>query len=434
MSNKSLTVCGTGDSLFLQEFPEEYHSGISPVADFINSCGLKITNLETNFSDFEYFAGAYSGGTWLNTRRECLPELLRYGFNCFGTANNHCMDYAFNGLISTLETLDQAKLAHCGTGRGFEEAAAPAILEIDGVKCAVFAVDSSFVDASRAGKGTGKLAPRPGVNYLRFNTTFHVSDEDMAHLRRIAGETHMNYYRQLLIDTGFLTPDPPGVLVMGNQSFTTDPDTPQTTCHAGDKKRILDAVKAAKREYDYIFMLIHCHETDLVREENPPAFLEEFCRGCIDAGVSAVFGGGCHRLRPIEIYKNAPIFYSLGDFIYQGLQIEYLPADFMEKYGIDINSSAQEALFIRSRGNQVGLHCNKLNYQSLLPKLEFENGNLTGFSLMPLQLNFNRRDRMNGLPEAADGKEAEEILDLINDLSSRYAVKFRNDGGLFKLA
>ena len=62
MSQKFITVCGTGDPLFQQEFPEKYLSGISPVANFINSCGLKITNLETNFSDFEYFAGAYSGG------------------------------------------------------------------------------------------------------------------------------------------------------------------------------------------------------------------------------------------------------------------------------------------------------------------------------------------------------------------------------------
>ena len=103
MAMKKLTVTGTGDSLFLQEFPQEYDSAIRKVADFINSCDVKITNLETNFSDFEYFPGAYSGGTWLNTRRECLPSLLRFGFNCFGTANNHCFDYSYNGLLSTIE-------------------------------------------------------------------------------------------------------------------------------------------------------------------------------------------------------------------------------------------------------------------------------------------------------------------------------------------
>ena len=59
---KKFTVTGTGDALFLQEFPAEYAPQLQQLADFIGSCDLKITNLETNFSDFEYFAGAYSGG------------------------------------------------------------------------------------------------------------------------------------------------------------------------------------------------------------------------------------------------------------------------------------------------------------------------------------------------------------------------------------
>ena len=80
------------------------------VADFINSCDVKITNLETNLSDFEYYAGAYSGGTWLNTRRACLDDLLRYGFNYFGNANNHAFDYSYNGLLSTIDTLDSKPL------------------------------------------------------------------------------------------------------------------------------------------------------------------------------------------------------------------------------------------------------------------------------------------------------------------------------------
>ena len=36
--SKKLTVTGTGDSLFLQEFPAEYDSMINDVADFVKSC------------------------------------------------------------------------------------------------------------------------------------------------------------------------------------------------------------------------------------------------------------------------------------------------------------------------------------------------------------------------------------------------------------
>ena len=92
-NNSKLTVTGTGDSLFVSDLPKEYDDALRAVADFINSCDVKLTNLETNLSDFEYYAGAYSGGTWLNTRRACLDDLLRYGFNYYGNANNHAFDY-----------------------------------------------------------------------------------------------------------------------------------------------------------------------------------------------------------------------------------------------------------------------------------------------------------------------------------------------------
>jgi poly-gamma-glutamate synthesis protein (capsule biosynthesis protein) len=401
---------------------------INDVADFVKSCDLKITNLETNLSDFEYFPGPYGGGRGLNTRRSCLTsDLQKFGFNCFGTANNHCMDYSYNGLISTIETLEKAGFAHCGTGRSLAEAAAPAIIDCDGAKCAVFAVDASLEDASRPACAT-KLKARPGVNYLRHNDYYKVTEEEVAQLRSIAKNCRINFVRENSIATGYLTPDPEGFFVFGGKKFTTKEDMPGSECHAGDKERLLNSFREAKKSCDYVFVMVHCHDCDGHRVENPPAYLVEFAHACIDAGVSAVFGGGCHRLRPIEIYNNAPIFYSLGDFIYQGLRIEHLPADFMEQYSIDVNSTAEEALWARSQGNKVGLHCNKLNYQTVLPKLQFEDGKMTGFKLLPLYLNFHRQDKMNGLPEVARGAEGEEIRDLLNSLSEPYGVKLKFDG------
>ena len=156
MSAKKLTVTGTGDSLFTANFPEEYKEKIRPVADFIQSCDLRITNLETNLSPFGDFANAYSGGTWLNTRPECFPDLKRYGFNYYGTANNHVMDYSYHGMLSTLDVLDQHGLAHSGTGRSLEEAQKGAVVQTgNGVKCAIFAVDCPYNPETVAWCGVG---------------------------------------------------------------------------------------------------------------------------------------------------------------------------------------------------------------------------------------------------------------------------------------
>lgn len=433
MNNQKLSVTGTGDSLFMAKFPEEYQSGIRPVADFIQSCDVKITNLETNLSDFDCFASAYSGGTWLNTRSEDLPELLRFGFNYFGTANNHSMDYGFDGLLSTIRVLDQHGVAHSGTGLSLEDAAKPAVLEVKGQKVAIFAVDASCENASRAGRATRTIKARPGVNYLRHETTYRITPQEEQALREIAAKNGINFSRDLSINSGYQTPDPEGFFFLGDQKYTTRDDIPRSSCNAKDKARLTGAIRSAKEKYDYVFVLVHCHDNDGTSHANPAAYLKEFSHACIDAGAAAIFGGGCHSLRPMEIYQGSPIFYSLGDFIYQGLKVEHLPADFMEKYGVDIFASAQEALFVRSRGGKVGLHCQKKNYQTVLPKMEFTDGKLSSLSLLPVYLNFDRKDDLNGLPVAAEGEEAQEIFEILAELSRPYGVNLRFDNGLITI-
>ena len=70
---QKLTVTGTGDSLFVSDLPKEYDDALRAVAEFIKSCDVKITNLETNLSDFEYYAGAYSGSMRLTAKDLRIP-------------------------------------------------------------------------------------------------------------------------------------------------------------------------------------------------------------------------------------------------------------------------------------------------------------------------------------------------------------------------
>ena len=114
---KNLIVTGTGDSLFTNDFPASYEQDQKEVAGVIGECDIRITNLETNLSEFGDFGNAYSGGTWLNTEPKDFDDLTKFGFNYYGTANNHCLDYGYYGLFSTIEELDKRGLAHSGTGK-----------------------------------------------------------------------------------------------------------------------------------------------------------------------------------------------------------------------------------------------------------------------------------------------------------------------------
>ncbi len=413
---KTLTVTATGDSLFVSKFPTYYNDQKKEITNFINSHQVKITNLETNLSDYGHFANEYSGGTWINTPKEYFKDLESLGFNFYGTANNHCMDYGYFGLLSTIEYLDSLKLAHAGTGKDMYQAQKPAILNVDGKKVAIFAVDTSFDSASKAGYPTNDFEGRPGVNYLRYNTTHTITKEQEKWLREIAKHTRLNFNKDFNIKTGYALPDKEGMFSFGNISFTTNENVPTTKCNEKDLDRIISLIKEAKKENDYVFMLVHCHDDDMTSHANPPVFLQEFCYACIDNGVSAIFGGGCHELRRVERYKGKLICYSLGDFIYQGPQVEKLPADFMLKYNLDINATTKEALDKRSENGKKGLHLCKENYLSILPHLEFNGDDLVDIKFLPIGLNFDKNDLTKGLPMIAKEDEQLEILNVLNNL------------------
>ena len=106
MKNK-LKITATGDSLFVADIPSEYDADMAVISEYIAKGEVRITNLETNISKFGDFPGAYSGGTWLNVEPEDFDDLTKYGFNYYGTANNHCMDYSYHALLSTIDELDK---------------------------------------------------------------------------------------------------------------------------------------------------------------------------------------------------------------------------------------------------------------------------------------------------------------------------------------
>lgn len=84
-----------------------------------------------------------------------------------------------------------------------------------------------------------------------------------------------------------------------------------------DVKRTVDAIREAKMTCEAVLVMVHSHEIRKDNDEEADYFLEEFAHACIDAGASAVIGGGTHQLKGIELYHDCPIFYCLGNFIFE---------------------------------------------------------------------------------------------------------------------
>jgi poly-gamma-glutamate synthesis protein (capsule biosynthesis protein) len=72
-------------------------------------------------------------------------------------------------------------------------------------------------------------------------------------------------------------------------------------------------VKKAVKKADYTIVMIHWNRESL---DYPEEYAREMGKMFVDAGVNAVIGSHSHCLQGVEYYKDAPIYYSLGNFIF----------------------------------------------------------------------------------------------------------------------
>ena len=123
---------------------------------------LRIVNLETSITSSENY--------WRH--KEIHYRMHPHNIDCIAVAridccclaNNHVLDWGYDGLAETLNTLDAAGIAHTGAGHDAREAAAPAVLDVPGKgRVLVFSYGSPTSGVPREWAAT---AERPGVNFL----------------------------------------------------------------------------------------------------------------------------------------------------------------------------------------------------------------------------------------------------------------------------
>src|SRR5258707_8546523 len=137
---------------------------------------LRIINLETSVTSSEDYWRDKEIHYRMHPRNiNCITAA---GIDCCCLANNHVLDWGYDGLAETLNTLDAAGIAHTGAGQDAREAAAPAVLDVpEKGRVLVFSYGSPTSGVPREWAAT---AERPGVNFLE-----DISEETA---RRIARE------------------------------------------------------------------------------------------------------------------------------------------------------------------------------------------------------------------------------------------------------
>lgn len=101
-------------------------------AESLSDADYTIANLETTIG--LYADQPYSGYPRFNAPESLLAAVKEAGVDFLTLANNHILDRYFDGMLITLDNVDEFGFDHGGAYRTQEEADAPNVVEVNGIK------------------------------------------------------------------------------------------------------------------------------------------------------------------------------------------------------------------------------------------------------------------------------------------------------------
>jgi poly-gamma-glutamate synthesis protein (capsule biosynthesis protein) len=263
----SLTIAGVADLV-----PGTKYSPLpdSPFFQPMRDAAVTIANLEVPLTEKP---SPKHGGIVLHSPTAFAREMKKIGVGVGSIANNHILGHGHEVVYETIAACQEAGVATVGYGNDRADASRPLYLDVkdrDGrtYKIAVVAATSvgppeDFATDSEA-----------GVSALRVETRREDDPRSRAN---------------------------PGVI----GKAITEP--------VEDDLRLLEEqVRAAKAQTPVVAVVLHWGLGDAVLD-----YMRIAAQRLVDAGASLVFGHHTHHFAAVDWYKQAPIFYGLGNFLFQ---------------------------------------------------------------------------------------------------------------------
>jgi poly-gamma-glutamate synthesis protein (capsule biosynthesis protein) len=141
---------------------------------------------------------------------------------------------------------------------------------------------------------------------------------------------------------------------IAENEWTTTNDT-DPGCHPIDLANVFNQIQEAKSKSDFIVVMPHGgHEHYAL----PSPRMKKWYRFFVDAGAHAVVGHHTHIISGYEVYKEAPIFYSLGNFCFdwEGLREQPWNNGMLVRLEFKKNSPISfELEFVRQNTDTLGV-------------------------------------------------------------------------------
>lgn len=343
MPSQEMVITLTGQALIAHDLCAQNYPGFERVRSEIRRGDIAMTDLETAIHTSASGSPTRQGTFLHAASTQELACIKQMGFGALALANNHAGDFGRQGVLETLREVEAQDIAAAGTGKDLAHASQAAHFVVNGQQVALVAMAAGKIQ-----EGAAAQASLPGVNELR------------------------------LTEQG-------------------EPD-------AQDLDRILESIRTAATQSQYVVAYLHNHDWrgDMsVTQE----WTRRFAKSTIDAGASAFFAHGAPMLHGIELYRGAPLFYGLGSLIFHS---RTAPGYYRPEV-----------------------------WQSMIAHLHFQDGNLSRIEIVPVLLNEigddpGQQDETRGRPRIAEGADADAILQRLQRISSSYGttIQLQGDRGL----
>src|SRR6202453_149893 len=425
------TVASVGDIIL--NHPATQSPENKPIAAILGAADMAMGNFEGEIVDYRRYKVPQNiiSHYWaLDGEPGVAKDLKEMGIKMVGRANNHQSDWGIDGAREAAHWLDDAGIIHAGDGETRDLAREARFYDTPKGRVGLISLTSSISDPQQiAINANGKVPARPGLNPLRVVRFTKVTTEQMDALRKIhdayayGAEAGLN---QKVAASSLSAPvfhfpvqlGPDELYLFGTFYKIGDKHGFSYKMNPLDEREILQSVRDAKQNCDILIVTIHAHEA-------PADFLSKISKDAIDAGADEWVGTGPHRMLGVEIYKNSPIFHSLGDLFFEiSLAVQPASQEERECYGPEI-AEMDDATFAGNFWNHMP---REPIYESAVVVSKFDHNQLSEIRILPVDLGWERRPADRGSPRMASPEIAQQFLQTLQKLSTPYGVNVAIEG------
>lgn len=430
----NITIALVGDCIAHRRLSCYREKRFLDLVGILRKADVTCANLEGPVHEYENPPNIKGLGLYfVATHPRQLEDLKWAGINMVSCSNNHGMDYGEGGLLTTIKNLKQAGIVYAGTGRNLREARAPGYLETAAGRVALLATTSPLPgesnESDRAGERTPQTDGKPGMSCLGFTTEYIINANTMKALRAIGKQLGLDLRKERRQKyLGLEAEDTKeSYHFLGNKFVIGEQAAIYSCCNPEDKADIIKWVEHASRQAEWVIVSHHNHNYDM-QDNQPPAFQVEFAHACIDAGAHCFMGHGPHFLLGIEIYRNRPIFYGLGNFILQLQNIPFVPYQAYTTVNLGFDATPTDFQDAFTHHGTVHHPANPIYSRTIVPVCYWQQYELKEIQIWPVELGYGKHWGATGRPMLADTTTADEIIKYMQVLSEPMGCHIQPEG------